>query len=808
MTKVNNRSKEFEIKHLEILVCLFLVIAILAVYWRVQNSDFVNFDDDIYVTKNHRVQSGLTLESIKWAFSFSDKNNTYWQPVTWLSHILDYHLYDLRAGKHHLTNLIIHIANSLLLFVVFKWMTGAFWKSAFVAMLFAIHPINVDSVAWISERKNVLSTFFWMLTMLTYVYYSKQPVLYRYLLTLLVFALGLMTKPMLVTLPCVLFLLDYWPLGRISLWPPGVDKNGKSNKIIVSGYQEFLPFRLVLEKIPFFVLAALSIYVSSLSVRVYGNTVLRPMVPINLRIANALVSYVKYIGKTIWPQDLAVLYPFPRIVPMWQTIGALFLLVGISFFTIRSIRKAQFFVVGWLWYLGTLVPVIGLVQVGLWPAIADRFAYVPLIGIFIIVAWGIPELVAQWRYRKIWLTALATVVLTILMAATWKQVGYWKNSITLFEHTLKITSNNYPAHNNLGTALAKQGRKEEAIKHYLQALRIKPDYVEARNNLGNALDEQGRTEEAVKYYLQALQIKPDYVEARYNLGVALYSQGRTEEAIEHFLQALRIKPDYAEAHYNLGNALYSQGRTEEAVEHYIIALRIKPDYEKAHNNLGLALYNQDRTEEAIKHYLQALRIKPDSVSAHNNLGAALFRKGQIEKAVEHFKMALKVAPDYDDLRINLKKTLALLKEIDEAIAEIQKALKINPYDPELYYNLGDLFYRKGDLDKAIAQYQKALSIQPESVPALNRLAIIFSIQNKYDKALSLFKQIVTLHPDSAETYYNIACMYSKKQNTEESIAWLKKAIKKGYNNWNQIKTDKDLENIRNTADFKALIKDK
>jgi tetratricopeptide (TPR) repeat protein len=661
MARINNRSKEFIIKHRDILVCLFLVMATFAVYWQVHNFDFVNFDDPAYVYENRYVQEGLTLDSIIWAFSFSEKKGSYWHPVSWLSHMLDYQLYELRPGKHHLTSLIIHIANSLLLFIVFKSMTGAFWKSAFVAMLFAIHPINVDSVAWITERKNVLSTFFWMLTMLAYVYYSKQPVLYRYLLTFFVFALGLMAKPMLVTLPCVLLLLDYWPLGRFSYGPSGGNKNGKTNKIIISGSQGFSTFRLVLEKIPFLALSVLSICLSSFLVK--GKvTESMSFVPMKLRIANALVSYVKYIGKMIWPQDIAVLYPFPRVVQMWQTIGALFLLVGVSVFMIRSIRRAPCLIIGWLWYLGTLVPVIGLVQVGLWPAMADRFAYVPLIGLFIVISWGIPELVAQWRYRKIWLATLATVVLTILMAMTWKQVGYWENSITLFEHTLKITSNNYLPHNNLGLALYNQGRTAEAIEHYLQALRIKPDYEKAHSNLGVALDTQGRTAEAIEHYLQALRIKPDYVDAHNNLGLALYNQGRTAEAIEHYLQALRIKPDYVDAHNNLGVALNNQGRTAEAIEHYLQILGIKPDYEKAHYNLGVALDEQGRTAEAIQHYLQALRIKPDYVEAHNNLGIALFRKGNIEGAIAHFRKALRINPNNIHAKNNLKKALMMQQQ--------------------------------------------------------------------------------------------------------------------------------------------------
>jgi Flp pilus assembly protein TadD len=463
-----------------------------------------------------------------------------------------------------------------------------------------------------------------MLTMLAYVYYSKQPVLYRYLLMFFVFALGLLAKPMLVTLPCVLLLLDYWPLRRFSYGPPGGIRTGKPKKVIMSGPQGFSPFRLVLEKIPLLVLSVLSICLSFLS----AGKVSVLLAPMKLRIANALVSYVKYIGKLIWPQDLAILYPYPSIVPMWQTIGALLLLVCVSVLLIRTIRGAPYFAIGWLWYLGTLVPVIGLVQKVALPAMADRFAYVPFIGIFIIIAWGIPELVAKWRYRKIWLATSATVVLTILMAMTWKQVGYWKNSITLFEHNLKITSNNYVAHNNLGTAISKQGRTAEAIDHYLKALRIKPDYAEGHNNLGAALSKQGRTAEAIDHYLKALRIKPDEAKTHYNLGTALSKQGRTAEAIDHYLKALRIKPDYAKAHYNLGNALSKQGRTAEAIDHYLKALRIKPDYAKAHHNLGNALLRKGNVERAIAHFRKALRINPDYVHVKNNLKKVLMVQQQ------------------------------------------------------------------------------------------------------------------------------------------------------------------------------------
>ena len=423
MARINNRTKEFIIKHRDILVCLFLVMATLAVYWQVQNYDFVNFDDNDYVYDNRHVQDGLTLKSIIWAFTNIHASN--WHPVTWLSHMMDYQLYGMNPGRHHLTNLLFHIANTLLLFLVFRKMTDSLWQSGFVAALFALHPLHVESVAWVSERKDVLSTFFWMLTMWSYIWYVEHPAVKRYILVVLFFALGLMSKPMLVTLPFVLLLLDFYPLNRFQSQQPKGSANAQQRSIAL---------RLILEKIPLFVLVAMSSAMTFYAQK-HGKTVASlEVIPLKSRVANALVSYVSYIIKTIYPSKLAVLYPHPGILPWWQIAGACLLLVTISFLAIRVVKQSPYFVVGWLWYLGTLVPVIGLVQVGI-QSMADRYTYVPLIGIFIIIVWGIPELVAQWRYRKICLATLATVVLTILMAMTWKKVGYWKSSITLFEHT-------------------------------------------------------------------------------------------------------------------------------------------------------------------------------------------------------------------------------------------------------------------------------------------------------------------------------------------------------------------------------------
>ena len=546
----------------DVLICLFLVMAILAVYGQMNYHEFINFDDSSYILKNQHVQKGLTSESISWAFSFTDI--AYWHPLTWLSHMLDCQIYGLIPSMHHRTSLIFHIVNSILLFFVLQKMTGALWKSAFVAALFALHPINVESVAWVAERKNLLSTFFWMLTMLAYVHYTIRPSLYRYLLTLLLLMLGLMAKPMLVTLPFVLLLLDHWPLGRL---------------------RQQSTFDLILEKIPFFALSAVSAYISSLSVQRYEIVVSMELVPMKLRIANALVSYVKYIEKMIWPKNLAVFYPFPDTLPIWQVFGAGLFLASISLLALLNFKKKPYLCVGWLWFLGTLIPVIGLKQAGLWPAMADRWAYVPLIGIFIIIVWGVPELASQWCHKKIGLALAAAVLLLILMTVTWLQVRYWINSVSLFKHAFEVTANNFIVHFKLGESLAEQGRTEEAINHYQEVLRLKPCYALAHHNLGCILADQGRTNEAMNHYIAALKINPKLERTHINLGCILNSKGERDKAIKHYFYALRLNNNYAEAYNNIGVVLTLKGNFNGAIVFFRKALQIKPDYPEAQNNL-------------------------------------------------------------------------------------------------------------------------------------------------------------------------------------------------------------------------------
>lgn len=635
-----------------IVLCLLLLAITLAVYGQVVRHDFVSLDDDIYLTENYHVRAGLTTAGIVWAFSFTD--SPYWHPLTWLSHMLDCQLYGVRPSMHHLTNVVLHLANSLLLFLVFYQMTGALWRSCFVAALFALHPLNVESVAWVSERKNLLSTFFWLLTMVFYVRYSKKPCLARYVLVVSIFALGLMAKPMLVTLPFVLLLLDYWPLGRFPVQQVDSDTRTEAAPATIPVFQKTTSVNLVLEKVPLLILSVLSSFLTSLSVQRSGIVISTTLVPMKLRIANAIVSYARYIGKLIWPQDLAVFYPYPSTVPLWQSVGAGLLLAGISFLVVRAWRKLPYLCIGWLWYLGTLIPAIGLVQAGQWPAMADRFTYVPAIGLFVMLAWFIPHVLSKWRYRKTGLVFAAGALLAVLLLLTWAQLNRWSNTITLFEHTLKVTENNYLAHNNLGNALARQGKLKQAKDNYVKALRINPTFPRAHNNLANVLARQGKSEQAIAHYTKALEIKPNFPKAHNNLGNVLARQGKNQEAIVHYTKALQIKPDFAGAHNNLGNILQGQGKIDEAVFHFSRALELKPGFAEAHFNLGNALARQGKLDQAQMHFIRSLELKPTFAEARNSLGVVLARKGRLDEAIDQFREALRLKPDFRQARTNLE----------------------------------------------------------------------------------------------------------------------------------------------------------
>jgi tetratricopeptide (TPR) repeat protein len=600
---------------------VLLALASIVTFGAVRQHDFVYYDDPKYVTENPVVLGGLTSRGIAWALTTGTDAN--WFPLTWMSHMLDVQLHGVTAGGHHETSLIIHIINTLLLLGVLTWMTKAPGRSAFVAGLFSLHPLHVESVAWVAERKDVLSTLFWMLTTGAYVWYTRSPKLSRYVVTLIFFAAGLMSKPMLVTLPFVLLILDWWPLNRVrteSFW------------------------HLTKEKIPMLALAGVSSVITFMVQRQGGAVGGLEAFPFVLRVQNALVSYVSYVGKTLWPAKLAAFYPYPDMMSGAQALGALVILIGASFLAYRYARRFPYLPVGWLWYLGTLVPVIGLIQVGN-QAMADRYTYVPLIGLFIIVAWGTADLLQRFSYQRFILPALAVIVLAGCAVTSRRQVESWQDSKALWTHALAVTSENYLAHNNLGLALQREGKTDEAMSHYDEALRIRPGYATARTNLGVALSKQGKTADAIATYAEALRHNPGLAKAHADMGAALAAQGRVDEAIAEYNEALRLKPGHPESHANLGLALASKGKLDDAIVHYREALKLKPGYFEVENNLGYALAVRGRFDEAIVHYNEAIRLSPGFELARVNLAVALANLKKTEEALEAFFDVLRINPD-------------------------------------------------------------------------------------------------------------------------------------------------------------------
>jgi len=566
---------------------LLLVIVTLLLYWQVQDFPFLLYDDYEYIVENPYVRAGLSFDSIRWAFRTTYASN--WHPLTWISHMLDCELYGLNPKGHHFNNLLLHIGNALLLFFVLTRMTGAIWRSAMVSALFAVHPIHVESVAWIAERKNLLSTFFWISTLGAYDLYVKKPGIARYFLVLSSFALGLMTKPMLVTLPFVLLLLDFWPLKRSLNVNPGASLHVKGVKRGVSTVLSLLSSRSFVEKVPLFVLSFLSSVVTFQTAREYGSVASTTVLPVWLRIGNALVSYVEYIGKMLWPAKLAFFYPHPLgDLPGWRIGGALFLLVAISVLTVLTVRRRPYLLVGWMWYLVTLLPVIGLLQVGA-QGRADRYAYVPLIGLFMAAVWGIAEALFSWSHRKISLSVAASTILLGLALCTVANLTAWRSSTSLFQRALEVTSNNYVAHVHLGDALARQGAFDEAMQHFELALKIKPDHAPAHLYLGDVLVRIGKLEPALDHYAQASRLRPNESRAYYGIGNLFSMRGEFQKAAEAYVEALRIEPADGRSHNNLGFVLLKQGNPEAALSHFQAALKLDPTDEKARRNLDLAL---------------------------------------------------------------------------------------------------------------------------------------------------------------------------------------------------------------------------
>jgi len=807
-----------------LLIYLLLTAAAIIAFQQLSQCDFINYDDDVYVTENIHIQDGITTQAIRWAFTTGYAAN--WHPLTWMSHLLDVQLFGLKPRWHHLTNLLFHIANTLLLFFVFHRMTKAPWKSAFVAALFALHPLHVESVAWVAERKDVLSTFFWMLTMAAYIHYVEHRTEdgerrsedgrqgtedgrqrtedegsfsgirfptsdFRYLTVLIFFALGLMAKPMLVTLPFVLLLLDYWPLQRLEPkksaqeFRTGINeplsankRKGKSGRNHTSGsgpspdmmrglvrtlqsmlkeekpaahkYQWALVRPLILEKIPLLALAALSCIVTYFVQKKGGAVIPIEAFPLGARVANGCVSYIIYIAKTVWPINLAVFYPHPGLLPLWQVLGAVLFLGAVSFAVIRSAKRFPYLAVGWLWFAGTLVPVIGIVQVGV-QAMADRYTYIPLIGLFVMAAWGTPELLKKWQptrpLRKEPLFASSVLILACLSIVTWIQVGYWRNSIALYDHSLKVTPS-VGILCNRGVAYEKLGDHRQAISDYDRVIEIDPKYADAYSNRGITYDKLGNHRQAIEDFERAIEINPQYADAYSNRGAAYGVLGNYRQAISDYDRAIEFNPEHAEAFNNRGVAYGKLGDQRQAISDYNRAIEFNPKYADAYDNRGAAYGELGNHRQAISDYDRAIEINPEYAEAYYNRGLAYGRLGDYRQAISDYDKAIEINPQYADAYINRGGSYGILGNYRQAISEYDRAVEINPEHAQAFNNRGLAYGRLGDHRKAVLDYNRAIEI----------------------------------NPDYANAYYNRAAAYVELGDSLHGIADLKTAAR--FNNEN------------------------
>jgi tetratricopeptide (TPR) repeat protein len=640
------------------LICLALALVTAALYWPITRNGFVNFDDDEYIVGNTHITSGMSWANVVWAFKSGEAAN--WHPLTWISHMVDCNLYQLNPGGHHLTNLLFHVANTLLLFLLLNQMTSATWRSAFVAAFFAWHPLHVESVAWASERKDTLSTFFWLLTLMTYAKYvtrdkcreasdkaAASPVTHRsalfYALALIFFACGLMSKPMVVTLPFVLLLLDYWPLQRI-----------QNSEFRIQNLKW-----LLLEKIPFFILAAAGSTVTFLVQKTAGAMWATSW---STRLENVVLAYVRYISKLFWPQDLAVVYSYPGRWPALLAAGAALLLLTWTALSVYRARQNPYLPVGWFWFLGTLVPTIGLVQVGA-QSIADRYTYIPSIGFFIVVVWGASDFARRWPEKGKFLPLAGVVALAGCIGATSIQISYWQNSETLFLHAIGVTTDNYVAENCLGKAFEKAGRNDRALVLYTDAVKIAPRYPQSQFNLAICLLAFGRTNEALDHLRAAARLEPHDPDIQYDLGIYFTQHGSPDDAERGFKAALAERPDFPEAQTALGLLLVRQKKIAEAIPHFAVTVRLKADDPDARFNLGLALLDNHQPADAAAQFSEELKLTPDATKAHFRLAEALQQQNHLAEAVVHYREALRLTPDFPDAKAALDQILATHSEL-------------------------------------------------------------------------------------------------------------------------------------------------
>jgi tetratricopeptide (TPR) repeat protein len=692
-------------------VLVFLALVVAIVFWPLIQAEFINYDDPAYVTENLYIR-GFSGRNILWAFK---SIFIYWQPLTWISYMADYELYGLKSSGFHLNNLALHVANTVVLFLVLERLTGRRMQSLFVTLLFAIHPLHVETVAWISERKGLLSSLFWFLAIGAYIRYAARPGAGWYIVIVLCFAMGLMAKPMIITLPCLLLLLDWWPLGRIGSAPttssPRIEHPARGNRRFPQKTWRYL----IGEKLPLFAISAAGAVLAVLAQREADAMVTLQALQLKDRLANSFVGYASYLLKTIWPTDLIVIYPRPDHWLTWQVALSAAIVVGISACAFVSRHRRPFVFVGWFWFLGTLVPVIGILQVGD-QAIADRYTYVPLIGLFVVVVWGAAEFAESSSFRRNLVVSVGAAIVILGGALTARQVRHWHSTRTLFEYALRVDPNNSQVCAVVGSLRSADGKYDDAVHLLENALRVDPRRSDAHVHMGLTLEKQGKLEESIKHYEEATRIKPSYAEAHQLLGLALSRQGKQSEALEQMQIVLRLKPDSPAAHNDLAMILYAKGDVDEAIAHLEAAVRIDPNLGTAHENLGTALLAKGDLVQASAHLRAALAISPDSANARLRLGTILMAQGETRGGLEKLREALRLKPDWPELLNDLAWILATnprpeFRNSSEAVQFAEKACQLTGFKRAMFVGtLAAAQAEAGRYDEAVRTAQRAYDI--------------------------------------------------------------------------------------------------
>ena len=778
MPKIGNKTQAA-------LIALFLAFLTLAVYWPVFHCEFINYDDPQYVTENPHINTGLSWENAGWALTASYSYN--WQPLAWLSHMLDCMIYGLNPAGHHATNLLFHILNTVLIFLVLRRMTGAQWRSAFVAAAFALHPLHVEPVAWISARSDLLGAFFSLLALRSYTICVESeaaiPKLHtkHFLLTFLFFTCALMSSLTTVLLPFVLLLLDIWPLervGRADSPVPGLGAAGTPGSTPARVRQPFV--FLAWEKVPLLALATGVCVITMMLQKRPGSTPSPDTGPPGLRLANAIAACCQTIAGTFRPADLAVCYPFPAGWPAWVVIGACVVLAGATFLAVRGRRRRPYLAIGWFWYWVTIIPAIVLFQRELqWRA--DRWAYLPLVGLLLILAWGLSDVVSRWRYSSVWLGAAAAAALAACALLTSIQTRYWRNTGTLFEHALAVTSNNAFAEQVLGMTLMREHQFEKAAMHLAEAVRIKPDYVEALNNLGLVMVVQGRIDEAILRCRQAIAAKPDIPESHANLAFVLVLKGKQDEAISEFRTAIRLNPGFSRARIELAKTLARRGRYEEAKAQWKELLLGEPDNVEAHLDLGLLLAAEKDNAGALVHLKAAVRLYPASAEAQFQLANLLSRQGQFAEALGHLSEAARLSPTNGVIRCDLAVTLDRLGRAREAVEQYQQALRLNPGMLLALNNLA--WIRASNPDAGVRDGKEAVRLAEQACELtghkrplfLGTLSAAYAEAGRFDEAVETATQAEALaraagYETLAERDKHLAELFRSRQPFHETPA--------------------------------------